>query len=312
PMAVPVVFSSMRPSKSPITPSTTAMSAPALPCRYSGPISGSPTSTGSRLRPGRFAARPWYPGSMKSGPTLNGATRRPARRSAPIKPVATVVFPLPDAGAAMTTAGTLTPTSAWAHTRVGDDHVCTPTRRKCCDFAVVPYSRVGPRACRESPLDAPLALAARVHRVFDLRHLSHEIRGVEQLLRRIAAGDHDVLGARPRRQGCEHLIDVYPAPFQRIGELVEDVKIVLLLGKPPADLRPAVGGGRRMVDLGAVLARPRPARAHLVPLHGTADPVRLVQPAEFAERGFLPHFPLCALDELKHRDVETLIPCPQR
>jgi hypothetical protein len=47
---------------------------------------------------------------------LNGATRRPARRSAPIKPVATVVFPLPDAGAAITTAGTLTPTPAWAHT----------------------------------------------------------------------------------------------------------------------------------------------------------------------------------------------------
>jgi hypothetical protein len=36
---------------------------------------------------------------------LNGATRWPARRSAPIKPVAMVVFPLPDAGAAMTTAG---------------------------------------------------------------------------------------------------------------------------------------------------------------------------------------------------------------
>jgi hypothetical protein len=46
---------------------------------------------------------------MKSGPTLNGATCRPARRSAPIKPVATVVFPLPDAGAAITTAGVLTP-----------------------------------------------------------------------------------------------------------------------------------------------------------------------------------------------------------
>jgi hypothetical protein len=43
---------------------------------------------------------------MKSGPTLNGATMWPARRKAPIKPVATVVFPLPDAGAAMTTAGT--------------------------------------------------------------------------------------------------------------------------------------------------------------------------------------------------------------
>ena len=43
---------------------------------------------------------------MKSGPTLNGATVWPARRSAPIKPVATVVFPLPDAGAATTIAGT--------------------------------------------------------------------------------------------------------------------------------------------------------------------------------------------------------------
>ena len=32
----------------------------------------------------------------------------PACRSAPIKPVATVVFPLPDAGAATTTAGTVT------------------------------------------------------------------------------------------------------------------------------------------------------------------------------------------------------------
>jgi hypothetical protein len=43
---------------------------------------------------------------MKSGPTLNGATVWPARRSAPIKPVATVVFPLPDAGAVITIAGT--------------------------------------------------------------------------------------------------------------------------------------------------------------------------------------------------------------
>ena len=32
---------------------------PALPCRNSGPISSSPTSTGSRLRPGRPAASAW-------------------------------------------------------------------------------------------------------------------------------------------------------------------------------------------------------------------------------------------------------------
>ncbi len=48
----------IRPSNSPITPSTTAMSAPAAPCAYSGPIRFSPTNTGSRLRPGRPAARP--------------------------------------------------------------------------------------------------------------------------------------------------------------------------------------------------------------------------------------------------------------
>src|SRR6476646_9990732 len=156
---------------------------------------------------------------MKSGPTLNGATRRPARRSAPIKPVATVVFPLPDAGAAMTTAGTLTPTPGPARVRV-----CAATRRNSWQFAHA-------RADRRLPLDALLALAAHVHRVFDLRHLRHEIRGVEQLLRRIAAGDHDVLDARPRRQGRDHLVDIYPAPLQRIGELVEHVEIVPLLGK---------------------------------------------------------------------------------
>src|SRR5262249_26990406 len=109
-----------------------------------------------------------------------------------------------------------------------------------------------------------------------------------------------------------HLVDIYPAPLQRIGELVEHVEIVQLLGEPAGDLRPAIGGRRRVVDLGAVLARPRPARAHLVPLPRTAHPLVPMQPAESAERGFLPHFPLGTLDELKYRDVETLIPCPKR
>ena len=49
----------IRPSNSPITPSITAMSAPAAPWAYSGPMSRSPTSTGSRLRPGRPAASAW-------------------------------------------------------------------------------------------------------------------------------------------------------------------------------------------------------------------------------------------------------------
>src|SRR6202011_796381 len=102
---------------------------------------------------------------MKSGPTLNGAVRRPARRSAPIKPVATVVFPLPDAGAAMTTAGVLT------------------------------TGRPVGRGSLRSPLDAFLALATQVHRVLDLRHVGDQVRSVEQLLGRVAAGDDDVLRA---------------------------------------------------------------------------------------------------------------------
>ena len=93
----------------------------------------------------------------------------------------------------------------------------------------------------------------------------------------------------------DHLVDVHPAPLQRIGELVEHVEVVPLLGKPARDLGPAVGGGRRVVDLGAVLARPRPARAHLVPLHRAADAVLVVQPAEFAERGSSPTFHLALL-----------------
>src|SRR5689334_17446785 len=204
---------------------------------------------------------------MKSGPTLNGATRLPACRSAPIKPVATVVFPLPDAGAAMTTPGTLTPTPA-------SGRVCTPTRRKSCQFAVA-------RADGVSPLDALLALAACVHRMLDLGHLRHQIGRVKQLLGGITAGDHHMLGAGPRRQGRDHLIDVDPAPLQRIGELVEHIEVVPFFGQPARNLGPAVGGGRRMVDLTTVLARPRPARPHLVPLDGPADTVLVVHPAQF-------------------------------
>ncbi len=59
PVAGPATACSIRPSKRPITPSTTAMSAPCAPCAYSGPMSRSPTNTGSKLRPGRPAARAW-------------------------------------------------------------------------------------------------------------------------------------------------------------------------------------------------------------------------------------------------------------
>src|SRR5215212_4272526 len=133
---------------------------------------------------------------MKSGPTLKGATRCPACRSAPIKPVATVVFPLPDAGAAITTAGTPTVLTAVPFSR--EQTQKCPTRRLNGHFCVCsrrPSSREG-----QSPLDALLALTAQVHRVFHLGHLGDQIGGVEQRLRCVAAGDHHVLGARPRRE----------------------------------------------------------------------------------------------------------------
>jgi WS/DGAT/MGAT family acyltransferase len=57
--AVDPAPSCSRPSNRPITPSTTAISAPAAPCRASGRIRSSPTSTGSRLRPGRPVASAW-------------------------------------------------------------------------------------------------------------------------------------------------------------------------------------------------------------------------------------------------------------
>src|ERR1700757_2188751 len=105
---------------------------------------------------------------MKSGPTLNGATVWPARRSAPIKPVATVVFPLPDAGAAITTAGTgvMAPPDAASVRRMTARTACRCTNT---------HARDG-----RSPLDALLPLAPRVHRVLDVGHLGDQVGGLDQ------------------------------------------------------------------------------------------------------------------------------------
>src|SRR5262245_45592975 len=157
---------------------------------------------------------------MKSGPTLNGATRRPARRNAPIKPVATVVFPLPDAGAAMTTAGVLTTRrpngrgslrSPLAGPMVAV-HFVHHSQAQWSRFTSFTTRRPNGRGSLRSPLDALLALAADVHRVLDLRHLRHEIRGVDQPLRRVAACDHDMLRSRPRKEHLDYLINIHPAP----------------------------------------------------------------------------------------------------
>ena len=153
-----IACSSMRPSNRPITPSTTAMSAPAVPCRYSGPISSSATSTGSRLRPGPAGGQRVVAGVDEVGADLERRHPVPGR---------------PQGAHQTGRDGGL----AAARGRGGDDD----GRVRC------------------SPLDAPLALAAGVHRVLDLGHLGDQVGGLEQLLRGVAAGDDDVLAARAGR-----------------------------------------------------------------------------------------------------------------
>src|SRR5581483_4847404 len=80
----------------------------------------------------------------------------------------------------------------------------------------------------------------------------------------------------------------------------------------PGDLGPTVGGRGGVVVGAAGLARPRPAGSHLVPFDGTAHATLVVQAAQFTKSVLLPHFPLRALHELEHRDVEPRIPRPQR
>ncbi len=189
-----------------------------------------------------------------------------------------MVLPLPDAGAAITTAGTLTSPAS------GHRHHSMP----------------------RWPL-RPASIGCLTLVISVTRSAASTRRGGAS-----RAGDHDVLVAGPGRQRRDDLVDVHPAPLQRIGELVEHVEVVALGGEPARDLGPAVGGRGGVVDVGARLAGPRPARAHLVPLHRAADAVLVVQAAEFAKGRLLAHLPLGALDELEHRDVETLIPGAQR
>ncbi len=82
-------------------------------------------------------------------------------------------------------------------------------------------------------------------------------------------------------QGLHHVVDVDPAPVDRIGELVQHVDPVGLGGQPALDLLPALGRRRGMIIIAARLARPGPTRAHLVPLDRTARPgaARAARPA---------------------------------
>ena len=91
----------------------------------------------------------------------------------------------------------------------------------------------GERDHSGSPLDPALALLARVHRVLDLGHLGDQVGHLDQPRVGAAAGDHDVLPPRPVAQRLHHVVDVHPAPVDRVGELVEDVQVVPLLGQRP-------------------------------------------------------------------------------
>src|SRR5689334_9893689 len=64
-----------------------------------------PTRRGSRLRPGRPAARPRYAASVWSGPTLKPAVVMPRAAHAARRPTAIAVLPCPDAGALITRRG---------------------------------------------------------------------------------------------------------------------------------------------------------------------------------------------------------------
>ena len=127
-----------------------------------------------------------------------------------------------------------------------------------------------------------------------------------------AAGDDDVLVPGPAREGRDDVVDVDPAPLHRIGELVEDVEVVALVGEPALDLRPALGGRGGVVVVGAGLARPRPARAHLVPLDRAALAGLVVQLAEPLQHGLLADAPLGRLHELEDADSPALVPAAQR
>src|SRR6185437_13441181 len=126
----------------------------------------------------------------------------------------------------------------------------------------------------------------------------------------VPAGDHHVLLAGPGGEHADDLVDVYPAPLHRVGELVEHVQPVGLRGQVALDLGPALGGllGPVVRNRAARVALdPGPALAHLVP----ADRAALAGLAEQPERAFLADPPLRRLDELEDPDRPALVPGPQ-
>ena len=192
------------------------------------------------------------------------------RRSAAIRPVATVVLPCPEAGAATTSRGR-------AHHSM-PRWPFWPASNGCLTLVI---------SVTRSATSISFGSARRP--VID-----------------------DVLRPGPVREGLDHVVDVDPAPVHRVGELVEHVEVVGLVGEPALDLRPALGG-RRGVVLGlAGLARPGPAGAHLVPLDRAALAGVVVQRRRAFEGGLLADPPLGRLHELEDPDRPALVPAAQR
>src|SRR5699024_2490648 len=149
--------------------------------------------------------------------TLWPDTRRPERRSAAMSPVATVVLPWPDAGAATTTRGSAEPAGSF-----GSAEPAAP----CGSAAPVTPG---------SPFDAPLPLLPGVHGVLDLARLGDQVGHLDQRRVGVAPGDHHVLPTGPGGEGLRHVRRVDPAPVDGVGELVEQVEIVQRGGDPDLD-----------------------------------------------------------------------------
>ena len=73
-----------------------------------------------------------------------------------------------------------------------------------------------------------------VHRVLDLDDLGDEVGQLDQLGRGVASGDDDVLEAGTVAERRDDVVDVDPAPLDRVGDLVEQQELVALLARSPA------------------------------------------------------------------------------
>src|SRR5579859_2693552 len=135
---------------------------------------------------------------MKSGPTFADATRWPRSLRAARRPVATVVLPTPEEVPATTTRG--------------PSLMAPPGRR---------------RSVGRSILDALLGADPFVVGVLDLAHLGDRVGDLDQLGRRVAAGDDHVGLGRPAAHPSDDLLHRHPAVLHGIGELVEDEQVVV-------------------------------------------------------------------------------------